>query len=190
MTTTNRRSFLRNALAAVCAAPLLVRAAFTARPAAPLVRDDAIDPALTKRVWESSPFARELSGAAIKVPSNRHPCYDYVSTGGAQPFMIHYEGNWDGTFKLEPCDNAAYVLADLLERSGQEPNWQELYRWGRFCDEPVIDWNNGAPQIDPPKWEPRFECNAALGSVAEQQRLKDTLASVERAWRTAAQISP
>lgn len=181
MTTTSRRSFLRNALAAVCAAPLLVRAAFAAKEPQYIL---GIDRALSG-VESLNQYAVTAVGAAIKVPSNRRRSALYVGPSGQAVYNdICYDGDWDGTFKLEPgCSNPAYLLADLIEREGGRPHWPQIYWWGRHCDEPVIDWNDGVPQIDPPKWEPRFECNAALGSVAEQQGLKDALASVERAWR-------
>ncbi len=167
---TTRRSFLRNALAAVCAAPLLVRAAFAAKP------DSIYGPTKVIGDW-GRPVCEP---AAIKVPSNRVLVVDHdrvLRDGmGDWAYVPRYVGDWDGTFKLEPCTNPAYILADLLERDGHEPNWQELYRWGRFCDEPVIDWNGGSPQIDPPKWERRLtvDTTAWQSSESNLKRLLQT----------------
>ncbi len=165
-TPSTRRSFLRNAVVGVAAAPLLVKAAM----------DQKIEP---KKLY---PYRGEEGdvinlysldgppgqwGEAIKVPSNRMPCCGICLPSGAR-YMAHtYMGDWDGTFKLESgCTNPAWVLADLYERTGTELDWvvarkmsvslyepwvmsgisqllkpqldwQMLYDWGRFCDELV-----------------------------------------------------
>ena len=90
-------------------------------------------------------------GRLIKVPSNRD--------GATRT----YTGLWDGTFKLEACDNPAWILYDLAlaERYGMgefiaatEIDKWALYTIGQYCDGLVPDGYGGT--------EARYTFNAVI----------------------------
>lgn len=111
----------------------------------------------------------ELRGRIIKVPSN----YD--------PQTRAYSGVWDGTFKSAWTDNPAWIYYDLLLHqryglghllnAGQVDKW-ELYRIGRYCDQPVSDGKGGT--------EPRFTCNLYLSVRADALKVLQDLATTFR----------
>lgn len=189
----NRRSFLARSLTALAAAPLLVKAALSQKPT------------LKSTEWtvdlHGQPplhlFSMEVQGAAIKVPSNRHRCLRIRQADGSSPDRIRYLGEWDGTFKLERgCTNPAWILADLYERSGIEPdwvikrhwdswlyrsgaqrllrpvlNWQMLYHWGVWCDEPVWHTIRGERSDG----AARFAVNVVCHTQKDIDSLRETL---------------
>lgn len=188
-TPTSRRAFLKR-LALVAAAPFAVKA-LARQEIAPL---PAPEPLPRNPAWIAHDLF-EAQGLAIKVPSNRHLYWDYVSTGGARPFMVTYHGDWDGTFKPERgCTNPAYILADLYERTGEEPDWvvssqaelirtfgstekphlnrQLIYDWGQWCDEPV--WHC---HLDGHRYggASRFVINTTVSTPEEMTTLRDSL---------------
>ncbi len=159
MTTTTRRTFLRNALVSLAAIPLLAQKCFAAKPeAAPMVvnlNDDAYSvktfTAPSSRV--DLEHGMHVQGLAIKVPSNRmlFEDRDEILRNGMsdRAYAPLYVGEWDGTFKLERgCSNPAYILADLYERSGERPDWVvAAKKWHRMPTEEnpfgyglPIDW--------------------------------------------------
>ena len=107
---------------------------------------------------------------------------------------MRYHGEWDGTFKNERgCSNPAFIYADLVEQTGGEVNWQEVYQWGRYCDEPADGVNlncNGIREDGSPIWmgsrmepsHPRFTVNAALYSERQKTDLTDTLEFYKNAF--------
>lgn len=110
-----------------------------------------------------------LDGLLIRVPSNR----DKVSRT--------YNGVWDGTFKLEVCDNPAWILYDVItnERYGLGQyvpelyaNAARLYEIGRYCDE-MIDDGFGQGNL-----EPRFTINTTISSLADAFQLISDITSV------------
>lgn len=156
----SRRAFLGH-LAGLAAAPFA--AAGLARAATP-----APASVVRKPVEWIIPSDEEVLGRAIKAPSNRIAYWAMHTNGRPKdgvPDHYQYWGDWDGTFKLErDCTNPAYILADLYERTGEEPDWavarhyspgdypsatwqllkpsldwEMLYHWGMWCDEIVTD---------------------------------------------------
>lgn len=86
----------------------------------------------------------------VKVPSN----YD--------PKERTYEGEWDGTFKLEYTDNPAWCLYDLIMNDEHGVNryfpvnadkW-DFYEAAKYCDELVTDGRGG--------FEPRYTLNLTI----------------------------
>ncbi|MDH7522646.1 TipJ family phage tail tip protein [Acinetobacter baumannii] len=108
-----------------------------------------------------------VDGLLIRVPSN----YDYKTR--------KYEGTWNGTFKLAPSDNPAWILYDVItnERYGLgqfvDPayaNPARLYVIGQYCDEMVDDGFGGK--------EPRFTLNTVINSVSDAYQLISDITSV------------
>lgn len=162
--TLSRRDFLGHLLLATAFAPLVARA-FTDKSRYIM----GIDPGRDDLFDQHAEQTIRIQGRAIKVPSNRWFTYLERDADGVFNYRHPvYHGNWDGTFRLEQgCTNPAYILADLYERTGDEPdwimafgrrgelitqtpvkgdpsrpfkprlNWQMLYDWGKWCDEPV-----------------------------------------------------
>ncbi len=120
-TSLSRRSFLGRLAAAAGLAPL-VGAALTQSKQLSYIM--GIDPGSSDGDHYAEHMAR-VQGAAIKVPSNRwRTAIHTTPTRAFSHHAYHYEGDWDGAFKLEHgCTNPAYVLADLYERTGAEPDW-------------------------------------------------------------------
>ncbi len=137
-------------------------------------------------------------GIAIKVPSNRV----FVPSLKDHPNGYHaYPPPWDGSFKLERgCTNPAFILADLIARTGAKhdwvtgirgqryggqgeagyyPNWLMLYDWGRWCDEVVscgVDIRqNDCPEVWYRGHSPRFAVNTVCQTPADMVRLRETL---------------
>jgi len=108
-----------------------------------------------------------VDGLLIRVPSN----YDYKTR--------KYEGAWNGTFKLAPSDNPAWILYDIItnERYGLgqfvDPayaNAARLYVIGQYCDELVDDGFGGK--------EPRFTLNTVINSTSDAYQLISDITSV------------
>lgn len=108
-----------------------------------------------------------VDGLLIRVPSN----YDYKTR--------KYEGTWNGTFKLAPSDNPAWILYDVItnERYGLgqfvDPayaNAARLYVIGQYCDELVDDGFGGK--------EPRFTLNTVINSTSDAYQLISDITSV------------
>ncbi|ENQ6665893.1 TipJ family phage tail tip protein [Acinetobacter baumannii] len=108
-----------------------------------------------------------VDGLLIRVPSN----YDYKTR--------KYEGTWNGTFKLAPSDNPAWILYDVItnERYGLgqfvDPayaNPARLYVIGQYCDEMVDDGFGGK--------EPRFTLNTVINSISDAYQLISDITSV------------
>ncbi len=150
MTTPTRRQFLLT-LAGLTAAPFIAARALAA---AKLAYTLGIDP--SHGPDRSDQYVVRVQGRAIKVPSNRHmvKIYTWPAHPDRDPptrVQPSYFGNWDSTFKLEVCDNPAYVLADLMEHDAAEwisagwrlNDWRALYHWGVYCDEcrlTTVNW--------------------------------------------------
>lgn len=167
--------------------------------------------------------AIDCTGVAIKVPSNRlvhYGCtYDELMRKRAlgewvSPSAITYEGNWDGTFRLEcGCTNPAYILADLYERMGAEPdwaigemwykpsrsgwvenvyrlNWAILYDWGRFCDELVpvgLEYRGGTEPLHAltnRHSAPRFTVETVCQTREDMDRLREELRMHCLSWQS------
>jgi hypothetical protein len=130
----NRRSFLASLLAAPAAlwaatcgtskpTPQAKTVAFDGKPLTP-VHSAEIGHQLQSKEWM-------VQGLAIKVPSNRYSYLPPSTVCTPENFEQQlaqaqhlYIGEWDGTFILEKgCTNPAYILADLYERTGAEPDW-------------------------------------------------------------------
>lgn len=97
-----------------------------------------------------------VDGLLIKVPSN----YNHVTR--------EYTGIWDGSFKLAPSNNPAWVMFDILtnNRYGLGEyidaglvDEARLYQIGRYCDQMVDD---GFGNL-----EPRYTINCTINSRAE-----------------------
>lgn len=124
------------------------------------------------RTFASIPARSYLvDGIKIRVPSNRT-----VVNGVAT-----YFGDWNGTFKVETCDNPAWILYDLLtsERYGlgrfmsaSQIDRATLYTIGKYCDEQVPDGMDG--------FERRFACNVTINTRQEAYKLVSDLISVFR----------
>lgn len=116
MPSTSRRTFLKH-LALVAAAPFAAKA-LARQESASLPTSTLTPPIAVCGGYQNVPFRAE--GLLIKVPSNR---VAIAPTSSTMPKHA-YIGDWDGTFKEERgCSNPAYVLADLYERTGEEPDW-------------------------------------------------------------------
>lgn len=120
-TTVSRRRFLATLLAAPAAALALTKVAAAKAPPTTVLQgpvDTHVSPVMPQRSWL-------VKGLAIKVPSNRYSVSLLASRDGPVISRQHdYIGDWNGTFKLEAgCSNPAYILADLYERTGAEPDW-------------------------------------------------------------------
>lgn len=188
----NRRSFLAS-LTGLAAAPFALRASYT-------LPTTVVPQAIP---CGSSPPPVRAGERGIKVPSNRFHWFAPHDNGRPRHEPDHhtYEGDWDGTFKLERgCTNPAYVLADLIERTGSmdwvthrpDPhgiygytpfalNWPMLYDWGRVCDELVdnpatLEFPNGSTST---MWRmgfgPRWTVSNACLTSPDQDRLRETL---------------
>ncbi len=172
---TSRRQFL-STLAGLAVAPFALSRVLAAK-AAP------VNPPIRDSLNRAKPLDNrcDYPGRAIKVPSNRR----YTQSRHGE--IPYYHGDWDGTFKLEVCDNPAYVLADLWEQqgnlgrfgSGKGFDWHAIYDYGQFCDELVVDietehlnprWVGGTD--DPGYWKPRITLDTC---VATQRRIKSDL---------------
>lgn len=97
-----------------------------------------------------------VDGLLIKVPSN----YNHVTR--------EYTGIWDGSFKLAPTSNPAWIMFDILtnNRYGLGEyidaglvDEARLYQIGRYCDQMVDD---GFGNL-----EPRYTINCTINSRAE-----------------------
>lgn len=108
-----------------------------------------------------------VDGLIIRVPSNR----DSITRD--------YVGTWDGTFKLDVCDNPAWILYDLLtnKRYGlgnyvpaEYANPARLYTIGKYCDQMVDDGYG--------KKEPRFTINTCINTRMDAHQLISEIASV------------
>ncbi|MDH2045650.1 phage tail protein [Acinetobacter johnsonii] len=97
-----------------------------------------------------------VDGLLIKVPSN----YNHVTR--------EYTGIWDGSFKLAPTSNPAWIMFDILtnNRYGLGEyidaglvDEARLYQIGRYCDQMVDD---GFGNL-----EPRYTVNCTINSRAE-----------------------
>ncbi len=154
-----RRSFLTRALLGAAAIPLASKLA--AEPATQTTTGSLGD------AMGGLGNAGQLyvQGLAIKVPSNRTVAPWYREGVPEGTLTASYVGSWDGTFKLERgCSNPSYILADLYDRTGEEPDWVVaikpsispfapmvmdgmhqllkprldwalLYHWGQWCDQ-------------------------------------------------------
>lgn len=211
-----RRSFLTR-LALLAAAPGAVIRALKAEPAQP-VPGALVAPSLRWH-YNQPLLSREANRAyiwqcvrAIKVPSNRFYTEDRdsIRREGYHPGHNAYHayvGDWDGTFKVEPCSNPAYVLADLIECDftdilggstnwvlsdhNGDLNWRALYDYGVYCDELVIDleterlnvrWTGGTP-ADNFYWTPRFTIDTMITTEAQRANLKNDLRMHFLCWR-------
>lgn len=178
-TPASRRAFLAK-LAALAAAPFVAKAVCQSEP--PSFAGHQVAGKLVHIPTDYQPPV--VQGLAIKVPSNRHLYWDYVSTGGAWPFMVTYHGEWNGAFKPERgCTNPAYILADLMEQSGQSPDWASIYQWGVWCDEPVIDHERTGPfRTDGPTptyMAPRLSYN---GVIQDSDHQKEVTWRLHQLW--------
>ncbi len=195
---TSRRQFLQT-LAGLAVAPFALSRALAAPKAAPYVitpQDEAEAMARIVQVHERF----NLDPRAIKVPSNRRSFAAFRNADGSITQGYLYEDDWDGTFKLEVCDNPAYVLADLMEAQGYVPwangfDWRVLADWGRYCDELVLDgeWlmhNRRTGELstvaesgpDGPIWAPRFTVEQRSTNRATSAALRETLSMHYRIW--------
>lgn len=110
-----------------------------------------------------------VDGLLIQIPSN----YD--------PKKNEYSGVWDGTFKLYPSDNPAWILYALLtnQRWGlgryikpEQINKARVYEIGRYCDEYVDDGYG--------KKEKRFSINTQLMTRADAYQVICDISAVFR----------
>lgn len=98
-------------------------------------------------------FSGIYKGLVVKVPSN----YDAESR--------HYDGEWDGTFKLAYTNNPAWCLYDLIvnDRYGVNAHYPvnadkwDFYEAAKYCDELVPDGRNGL--------EPRYTLNIVISEA-------------------------
>ncbi len=164
MTPLNRRAFLARLLG-------LATLPFAARALGKAASTPSSADMLAASV---EPIKRDylVQGIGIKVPSNRYLTVWNDDGSALVPRHFTYAGDWRGTFKVEPgCSNPAYILADLYERTGAEPDWvverqmpvpsslvltglkqmltpaarldwQMLYDWGRHSDELTSQWDH------------------------------------------------
>ncbi len=192
MTTPITRARFLKTLAGLAAAPYVVSRALAAAKPAPPTLDDL--------TFTTVPLKSEIHRIkrAIKVPSNRYLVEDMDSIvrEGYHPGhnVYHaYAGDWDNTFKLEVCDNPAYVYADLVKDLPGAP-WpafgRDIYDWGRFCDELVYDcetdrlnprWVGGTD--DPGYWKPRHTV-ASLTRATDEFHLRHHLRMHFLVWQS------
>lgn len=185
---TTRRTFLTRLVAAAGLTTLATRAA---APKQPYIV--AMDPALPGSDLTAK-HAYRVEGVAIKVPSNRVAMARATQGVGVTSSWHEYEGNWDGSFKLERgCANPAFILADLYERTKPvlpEPDWvlqdsvgfldwTMLYNWGRWCDDEECDWKRHTDGSNhaygDPIWTPRFTVNTLCQTPEDMDRLREDL---------------
>ena len=103
--------------------------------------------------------------AVIKVPSN----YDTETR--------QYDGEWDGTFKMEYTNNPAWCLYDLImnDRYGVNAYYPvvadkwDFYEAGKYCDEMVTDGRGGQ--------EPRYTLNLVIGDAQSGPEVLNYVAS-------------
>lgn len=108
-------------------------------------------------------------GILVQIPSNYNPA------------TRAYAGVWDGTFLVDWTDNPAWIFYDLATHPryglgefidpAQVDKWA-LYEIAQYCDELVDDGFGGT--------EPRFTCNAYLGTRDEALRVVQNLAAIFR----------
>ncbi len=111
-------------------------------------------------------FSGIYKGLVVKVPSNYNP------------ENRTYNGEWDGTFKMEWTDNPAWCLYDLLvnDRYGVNSYWEVLpdkydfYEAGQFCDELVDDGKGGV--------EPRYTLNIVISEAKSGPEMLNYIASI------------
>ena len=200
-----RRQFL-TAVLGLASAPLALRAAGSNLPTTVLPQPIPCGTPLPPPLPPSQ-RAYQIEGLAIKVPSNRFLAHDIEATrrDGFWPhhYSYCYAGNWDGTFKLERgCTNPAFILADLIEKTGQLGkgdwvthyrvwrddgtdysvlNWQMLLDWGMWCDEPKATWSESgycnkseSPQSDG-RWVAQLDACRFISTRTQADELRETL---------------
>lgn len=214
-TMTTRRQFLCSSILGLAAAPLVAKALSAPTTSTGWVGDSG-------GVGVAGPAY--VLGLAIKVPSNRFVVERYRNlrpgqiTLGRLPFVrdpdeVRYEGVWDGTFKLERgCSNPAYILADLYERTGAEPDWalavrpsispfapmvmggmykllkprldwEMLYAWGVWADELTEQWVQCEGDFRPLGWATRFTVNTLCATHEDMVQLRETLRMHCLSWQ-------
>lgn len=119
-------------------------------------------------------IAFHLKMLRVRVPSN----YDAATR--------HYDGVWDGTFKMAYTRNPAWIFYDMAtdtrygagrHLAGVVNKWL-LYQVARYCDEMVDSgFTNDAGQV---VLEPRFRCDVYLQTRDEAYTVLNNLASVFR----------
>src|SRR6185437_12112496 len=107
-----------------------------------------------------------IDGLLLDVPSN----YD--------PRVRTYDGDWDGTFKLQWTNNPAWVLYGLLVNErwglgrfldvGAVDKWS-FYEAARYNDELVPDGSGGE--------EPRWTCNVVINTRQDAYTVLNSVAS-------------
>lgn len=110
-----------------------------------------------------------IKGMKIRVPSN------YLESDN------EYVGTWDGTFRMMPSENPAWILFDLLtnERYGLGEfvresmiDLSQIYQVGRYCDEKVDNGFGGK--------EKRFAINTQITSRQDAYRTIQDIAGAFR----------
>lgn len=100
-----------------------------------------------------------------------------------------YQGDWDGTFKVQWTDNPAWILYDVLtsERYGlgkeidvNKINKWQLYEIARFCDS--VDKEGYYLGVDDGRGgiEPRFSCNIVFDT---ETKIFDVINSISSLFR-------
>jgi predicted phage tail protein len=106
---------------------------------------------ITDEMSSSPTFSGVYAAKVVRVPSN----FD--------PLTRHYEGTWDGTFKMAHTDSLMWCLYDLLmdENYGFKKHYPQLqvdrfsaYTVARYCDELVPRSGGG--------YQPRYTFNYTL----------------------------
>lgn len=130
----------------------------------------------------TSPYA---SAWGFQIHPGKTP-YQYLANTGYNKVTgttaaRYYDGNWDGTFKIEWTNNPAWILYMLLTHTriglGQwitenlVDKWS-LYSLGKYCDELVPDGFGG--------YEPRFTYNGVIRNREEAYNVIQNIATVFR----------
>ena len=110
-------------------------------------------------------------GLLMNIPKNYNP---YTAT---------YTGTWDGTFKIDWCNNPAWVFYDLIVNnryglgsfisSSMIDKWA-LYKVAQWCDGRVPNGHGGT--------ERRFTCNVQIMEQSEAFDLLSQIASIFRGF--------
>ena len=194
----NRRAFLTRLAAAAGLTALAARA--SAKPPYTIAMDPALPGSDVTDHYAERVF--RVEGVGVKVPSNRVRVWSQSNPDGT----VVYNGDWDGTFRLERgCSNPAYILADLIERDLKQTlggctdwvvsdchgslNWPMLYDWGKWADEMVaagLEYRGGPEPlyaITAMYLAPRFTVNTVCQTREDMVTLRETLRMHCLAWQ-------
>ncbi len=184
---TSRRHFLQSLLAipAVLAA---TKGLGATRVSPTIYKGGGITP--------TPPFSVMVGGLSIKVPSNRRMFWAQYYANDPKYGVDHhyYQGEWDGSFKLESgCSNPSFILADLMIRDGENPDWKAHYDFGVWCDELTtshirwIDENGGFNRANATYSEGRinrFSVNTVCRHQMDRMVLKQRIQMEFTHWKS------